>query len=287
MILYASFVYWLGLMSGLVFRGFTATSLLEPNHQHPPQIQSFLPSCEKNHKPHTQPTAKSSHDNFVPLKPSELKVPAPVIVMGLMKAGTTSIYGYFKCGLDPKASKISHYNCNNERGGTMSCGKRIRRNITKMKVKAFDSIDMFHVYTELDGQEYHGGITVPQWQFLDEIYTHFPNATWIMNLRDPRDWLRSIDRWQDLRQRFIDNSFQPILPKGKGGDDNDMIQFYQTQAQKVRDFAEKHPSLTLIEVKIDSPDAGTIMEDAFGIPADVCWKKRNANNDGNAIWAEK
>jgi hypothetical protein len=44
-------------------------------------------------------------------QPSDLKLPTPILVMGLMKAGTTSIYGYFRCGLDPKTSKLSHYDC--------------------------------------------------------------------------------------------------------------------------------------------------------------------------------
>ena len=44
-------------------------------------------------------------------QPSELHLPTPILVMGLMKAGTTSIYGYFRCGLDPTTTKLSHYDC--------------------------------------------------------------------------------------------------------------------------------------------------------------------------------
>jgi hypothetical protein len=274
LVLYALVIYWLGLQSGLFFCCFNATPLLEPNHQ--------LQRPHFNDKVHLSSPVISNDGNFVPLKPSELNVPTPIIVMGLMKAGTTSIYGYFKCGLDPYTARISHYNCA-KKHGIMSCGKRMRRNITKKRVKAFKDMDMFHVYTELDGQEHNGGITVPQWQFLEEIYAHFPSATWILNLRDPQDWLSSVDRWQDLRQRFIDNPFNPILPRGKGEDDKDMIRFYEVQAERIKDFVKTHPSLTLVEVKIDSPDAGTTMEDTFGISADKCWKRRNAN-DGNAMW---
>eukprot|EP00526_Cylindrotheca_closterium_P015369 CAMPEP_0113634692 /NCGR_PEP_ID=MMETSP0017_2-20120614/18071_1 /TAXON_ID=2856 /ORGANISM="Cylindrotheca closterium" /LENGTH=245 /DNA_ID=CAMNT_0000545415 /DNA_START=378 /DNA_END=1115 /DNA_ORIENTATION=+ /assembly_acc=CAM_ASM_000147 len=219
------------------------------------------------------------------LKPEQLKLPTPIIVMGLMKAGTTSVYGYFKCGLDPSSSKLSHYNCNDGTKGLMSCGKRMRRNITKMKTKAFHSMDMFTVYAELDGQEKNGGITVPQWQFVKEIHEHFPEATWILNLRDPHDWLKSIDKWQDLRQRFIDNPFLPDLPRGKGGDDQDMIEFYLKQAQRIRKFVEENPSHTLVEVPIDKPEAGKIMEDAFGISAEGCWRKRNVN-DGSSVWVD-
>jgi hypothetical protein len=208
------------------------------------------------------------------LKPCELKVPIPIIV----------IYGYFKCGLDPKFSKISHYNCQ-DGGGVMSCGKRMRTNLKFGKVNIFDSIDMFDIYTEIDAQENNGGITIPQWSFIQEIHDNFPSATWILNLRNPENWLNSIDQWEDLRKRLIDFPFLPILPTGKGKDDEDMIQFYLHQAMRIRNFVKRHPSHTLVEVEIDSPDAGQIMEAAFGISSEKCWKRRNPFN-GTAIWSE-
>jgi hypothetical protein len=222
------------------------------------------------------------------LKPNELKLPTPIMVMGLMKAGTTSVYGYFKCGLDPAHSELSHYDCkpdshiDPEHIG-MACGKRIRRNLTKNKKPAFSTMDQFDLYAELDAQELQGGMTLPQWEFLAEIHDQFPNATWILNLRDPSKWLDSVNRWKDLRQRFIDNPFLPDLPRGEGAEDNDMLDFYDAQAQRVRDFVATHPSHTLVEVQIDSPDAGHVMENAFGIPS-ACWGNRNMNN-GSAIWA--
>ena len=164
----------------------------------------------------------------------------------------------------------------------MSCGKRIRRNLTKMRKPAFDSIDDFTLYAELDGQENNGGMTLPQWDYIQEVYDQFPIATWILNVRQPENWLRSVDRWLDLRQRFIANAFLPDLPRGVGTEDKDMIHFYQRQAERIREFCSTHPSLSCVEVPIDSPDAGIIMEKAFGIPK-ICWGNRNANN-GTAIW---
>ena len=236
---------------------------------------------------------RKSEDQAVTLKesgrllhPSNLKLPTPVIVMGMMKAGTTSIYGYFKCGLDPSVSKISHYDCKPKGGHPekigMACGKRMRRNLTKLRKLAFDTMDNFNLYAELDAQELNGGMTLPQWDFTEQIYEHFPNATWILNWREPRKWLRSVDRWQDLRKRFIDNPFLPDLPRGKGEKDSDMLQFYEAQAQRIRDFARAHPSLSFVELPIDSPNAGKILENSFGIRED-CWSNRNINT-GTAIW---
>lgn len=152
--LYSCWIYWFGLMSGLFacHHGFDLTA------------QELSASLLMSNSISQGANDELSATNL--LRPDQLKLPTPIIVMGLMKAGTTSIYGYFKCGLDPNYSKLSHYNCNSGNKGLMSCGKRMRRNITKMKTKAFATMDMFTVYAELDGQEKNGGITVPQWQFV-------------------------------------------------------------------------------------------------------------------------
>ena len=295
-VLCACLIFWFGFISGLFacHHGFGLKIEFTAHHPLPAEVSTpktesinAIMNATTTVDADVQDDKPNQPPDVIPLKPDELKLPTPIIVMGLMKAGTTSIYGYFKCGLDPKHSKLSHYNCNaKKKGSVMSCGKRMRRNIQKYKKPAFDSIDMFTLYAELDGQEKNGGITVPQYHFLDEIHDHFPNATWILNLRNPQDWLRSIDRWQDLRQRFIDNPFWPDLPKGTGADDKDMIFFYNQQAQRIRNFVKEHPSHHLVEVAIDQPNAGQIMEDAFGISDEACWRKRNVNNNGEAVWTE-
>jgi hypothetical protein len=210
--------------------------------------------------------------------------------MGLMKAGTTSILSYFKCGMDGNATQFSHYDCiadnNNPNNIGMACGKRMRRNIEKAHKPAFHGMDQFDVYAELDAQELSGGMTLPQWRFLQEIHDHFPHATWILNLRNPRQWLDSVDRWKDLRQRFVDNSYYPDFVKGKGQTDDEMLDFYNRQAQRIRDFVRDHPSHILVEVPIDRPEAGQILEDAFGISHNECWSNRNVNN-GTAVWVEQ
>ena len=244
----------------------------------------------KNPPPHkskklTQTTYNESEQQDKKLKPHELTLSTPILVMGLQKAGTTSIYSYFKCGMD---GALSHYDCKPDprRPGEigMACGKRLRRNIEKFQKPAFDEIDHFDLYAELDAQENNGGITLPQWNFVQQMHDHFPNATWILNLRDPQAWLRSVDRWQDLRQRFIGYLGGVDFPKGRGAKDEEMVAFYKVQAQRIRDFVKDHPSITLVEVQIDSPEAGQVMEDAFGI-SKKCWGNKNANN-GAAFWTE-
>lgn len=221
---------------------------------------------------------------FVPLQPSELKVQTPIIVMGMMKAGTTSIYSFFRCGLDPKSSKLSHYDCRpgrNPKKIIMSCGRRMRTNLKTRRVEAFNSMDDFHLYSELDAME-RFGMTLPQYSFLQQIYDNFPNATWILNTRDAQKWLHSVDRWRDLRQRFIDMHLWPHFRRGLGTKDEEMIEFYNHQAQRVRDFVKEHPSIHFVEVKIDDDGAGQVMEDATGITRQ-CWGNKNVNQ-GDAKW---
>jgi hypothetical protein len=218
----------------------------------------------------------------------DLRLPTPIMVMGMMKAGTTSIFGYFRCGLRKKFDGVlSHYDCRpglKQRWKTrMSCGKRLRMNVNYFNKSAFDAMDQFALYAELDAQELNEEMTLPQYQFLPEIHEQFPNSTWILNLRDPEKWLGSIDKWQDLRQRFIDSHFGKHLPKGKGKNDTDMLNFYKIQAQRVRDFVREHPSHKLIEVQIDHQDAGQVMQDAFGISSSECWGNRNVNA-GDSNW---
>lgn len=228
------------------------------------------------------------------LTPNELKLPTPIIVMGLMKAGTTSIYSYFRCGMNLDVTKISHYDCRPHKHFPtitgMACGKRMQKNINEFKPPRpiFDGLDEFHIYTELDALYRNGGMTIPQWSFVEQIHFAYPNATWILNTRDPQKWLESVNRWDDMRQHFINNPFPPVLPRGKGAKDEDMLEFYNAQAQRIRDFvaADVHSSHTLVEVKIDSDDAGQVMESAFGIDR-LCWGNRNANIDGTAIWTGK
>ena len=212
----------------------------------------------------------------------------PIINMGLMKSGTTSIASYFQCGLPEDLSIfVTHYDCfsykKDQKLGIvarMACGVRLRNNLQGGR-SVFDGMDQFLVYAELDSIEQNMGMTLPQWSYLMEIYEYFPQATWILNMRDPNKWLNSVNRWKDLRERFVRNRYGYFW-KGIGSTDEEMIEFYLKQAEKVRDFVRHHPSLTLVEVWIDDPNAGYVMEKAFGIDSNKCWGRKNVNT-GEAV----
>jgi len=60
------------------------------------------------------------------------------------------------------------------------------------------------------------------------------------------------------------------------------------QAENVRGFVKKYPSHNLVEVAIDSPDAGDILgREFFGVPDsekedELCWNQHNVNTDEKA-----
>ena len=107
-------------------------------------------------------------------------VPKPVLVVGMPKAGTTTINEYFKCG----GAKVSHWRCyNNEES---LCGALIRDNI-KSNRPALENTGNYEVYAQLDGDAYY-----PQMVALDEINNAYPNATFILNLRNVTNWANSV-----------------------------------------------------------------------------------------------
>lgn len=48
--------------------------------------------------------------------------------------------------------------------------------------------------------------------------------------------------------------------------------FYDAHNEMIRQFVRDRPSLTYVEVELESPDTGRFLADVTGIPAD-CWKK--------------
>lgn len=61
---------------------------------------------------------------------------------------------------------------------------------------------------------------------------------------------------------------------GVGKTDEELVQFYHDQVKRVREFATRHATHGLVEVEIDSPNAGQVMEEAFGIDRN-CWGHGN------------
>ena len=109
---------------------------------------------------------------------------------------------------------------------------------------------------------------------MEAISAEFPSATFILNTRSVDDWIGSVNRWGDLRERLGRCNISG-LPPGKGArgamGDGELRAFIAAHAKKVR------PSHALVEIVIDNPAAGEVMERSFHIPSRKCWRRANVN----------
>jgi len=94
-------------------------------------------------------------------------------------------------------------------------------------------------YGDNNKKFYHGKWHVagyfPQFdkKFIDNVLKHYHNAKFILSTRDPKEWITSISKWNDLRQRFIEWD-HPLLPHGFGQKDNGLEHFYKSHVQFVK-----------------------------------------------------
>jgi len=197
--------------------------------------------------------------------------PNPVLVVGMPKAGTSTVAEYFRCG---GVRRISHWTGCQGKISRGYCAHIIHSNVVEKQVDPlFDSGDN-NVYAQLDypGKDF---CYFPQVEVLEEIHKFHPTSTLILNQRNMKSWIRSVKKWHGLASR-INRCNITGLPPGVGGKDHELAMFYEDQVKRVRDLVKRYPSHRLVEVFVDSPDAGEVMERAFGIDRN-CWGHRNAN----------
>jgi hypothetical protein len=118
---------------------------------------------------------------------------------------------------------------------------------------------------------FHGG--------LENFYYYHPHGTLMLVTRNLQDWLSSVYRWYVLHDRLAHHCHGPgyfTQWKGKNVTDDDILQMYMDHVNTVRSFAQAHPSLTYIEVELESNQTGQILEDRIGISRE-CWGQHNVN----------
>jgi hypothetical protein len=122
---------------------------------------------------------------------------------------------------------------------------------------------------------FHGG--------LDNFYRYHPHGTLILVTRNLQGWLSSVRRWRMLFYELIHDCHGPgyyTQWKDKNVTEDDVLQMYIDHADIVRSFAQAHPSLTFIEVELESNQTGRILEDRIGISR-KCWGQHNVNSDNH------
>jgi hypothetical protein len=117
----------------------------------------------------------------------------------------------------------------------------------------------------------HGG--------MDNLYQYHPNATILFVTRDVEEWVSSVNRWAGLGNRLKKTCQGPgyfTQWQGRRKTDDDLRNLYLDHADMVQSFVKAHPSLTYIEVELESNDTGAILEERTGISRQ-CWGPSNIN----------
>ena len=208
---------------------------------------------------------------------------ALVINLGMPKMGSSSIHSYFDCG----GYKSVHWLC-----GGRYCGDCIQEAI-QSGLPPFSSQDpkckinsTIGSYAQID----RGPENLVQVNYLTEIMSGVPRATFILTFRNMTKWYMSMSRWgrkdNNLRKRFEVANITG-LPKGVGRNVSEFSQFYCEYVKRVRKEVAKYPGRhELIEIDIEDPSVGWQMEDLFGVNR-TCWGISNAANHNDAIPTEQ
>ena len=144
----------------------------------------------------------------------------------------------------------------------------------------FQRCGNFNVFGQMD--QHMSGCTYPQIELLDRLHKDAPHATWLMPLRNVSEWLGSVNRWNNLRDRFGFCNFHPHLDfeggnRGDEKNDQKMMALYCNHVQQIRQFVVDHPTLSLVEFRIEDNKTGSFLEDFFPVDPEH-WGQHNAKN---------
>ena len=208
------------------------------------------------------------------------------------KMGSSSIHSYFECG----GYKSVHWLC-----GGRYCGDCIKESILA-GLPPFSSPDpkckMNNTtsYAQID----RGPENLIQVNYLNEIMSGVPSATFILPFRNMTKWYLSMTNWwSDSKQvpfaRTKDNNMRKRfevanitgLPVGVGRNVSEFSHFYCEYIKRVRKEVAKYPGRhELIEIDIEDPSVGWGMEEAFGVSR-TCWGKSNTGIHHDTVPAEE
>mmetsp|Transcript_25361 Transcript_25361/g.31251 ORF Transcript_25361/g.31251 Transcript_25361/m.31251 type:complete len:393 (+) Transcript_25361:115-1293(+) len=256
---------------------------------------------------------------FLPAE--SLLLPTPILVMGFPKSGTSSVYDFFKCN----NVRTSHYCCVGQSPHKKCqpeenevtylqprhqglCGKCIYDYLRLGKDPLEKcGIHNYDVFAQMDVEGVKNRVTrgdkivslnaifLPQVKALDTFHKYYPNATFILNTRDPKRWAASVGKWFNMRINLLRTDLPEIgysltntsLEETEFGFPAisrkfPLISIYLNHYQRIRDFVHDHPSHALVEVDIESDEAGKIMAESFGLDAG-CWGHSNSNVNGSRV----
>ena len=209
--------------------------------------------------------AEKKARHIVPKEKKELNL--PIFVASLPKSGTTSTAAYFSCG----GYRASHYWAKDSQGGVRISGQCVEQNIAR-KRKPFEGCGEYDVWADT-GYAEAKSCFYPSIDGLDSIYEAYPKFTLLLVVRNTSSWYNSFHNWYDRRLfRQWTRCNATGMPNKNSTWRVHFHNYYEWHKQMVRDFAQSHPSITYVEVPLESSETPHILAESFGISSD-CWGK--------------
>lgn len=207
---------------------------------------------------------------------SKLSVPKPVFVMNLQKSGTNYAHSFFECGLGLGYSANQYLR--NSTGHHGKIGQCMYNNYAADKplvegCGGYTSYVNAGTYWK-DWEANKFKCFYPGIHGLDNIAKNYPNSTIMMFKFDTAKWLKGAAK-QDMLRKISDycddiGGFpKPTKRKETTEAEQEAIwtKFYQGYLDSIRAFTRLHPSLTYVEVEVESAETPSILEKATGLPA--------------------
>jgi hypothetical protein len=140
----------------------------------------------------------------------------------------------------------------------------------------------YEVWAQMDIENL-GNCHFPQITNLQDLHQEAPNATMVLSLRNMTRWVRSVKNWVGGEQRSMAARFTKCKDGPESKEAEDLIKWHYDHIQRIRDFVQKYPSHSLVEINIEDPKAGEIMEHHFGAASPARnWGHENDSLHNNA-----
>lgn len=110
----------------------------------------------------------------------------------------------------------------------------------------------------------------PQMSMLEELVAHYPHAHFILNVREPRKWVDSVNEHNDMRRR-LERANLYGLPAGAGRHDEELIDWVERHHQRVSTvLGNRGAKLLVFDIDVHGAD-----ELSAFLGREVVWGKHN------------
>ena len=187
---------------------------------------------------------------------------SPLLNLGFPKVGTTTLQEFFLCnGYQASHSQNGNAMVNNVKKGRppLSPARGLR--------------GLNHFQMDFN----FGNCTYPQITLLDEFHEAYPNATFFLNFRPVKDWIRSASQWNGLTRRWKGCKLPGLIHSANKSVSwsHDLQMWWCRHINHVREFVRQYPSHDLIELDLyDSESSSYILTSLFG-GSSSCWGQSN------------